>query len=100
MPGRAGAPAEHVSIHRISSFVRQLQGTLATYGRTLPDVAFWVHMGDEPQIAEEQAEGPGHLPLVGVVQGKGYHDLGALPFFGLFDRITAGERRQFAKAGG
>ena len=26
--------------------------------------------------------------MVGVVQGKGYHDLGALPFFGLFDRIT------------
>ena len=91
-------PAEHVSIHRISSFVRQLQGTLATYGRTLPDVALWVHMGDEPQIAEERADGPGHLPLVGVVQGKGYHDLGALPFFGLFDWITAGERRQFAKA--
>ncbi|XP_075265387.1 uncharacterized protein LOC142357726 [Convolutriloba macropyga] len=92
-----GAAPDRMSIHRISALVGLLQGALQRF--TVPDVAFWAHMSDHPQLKASPGEPPADAagPLLSIAGMEGFHDIPAVPFFGIFqDKISKVEGRFFA----
>ncbi len=86
-----GAAPDRISIHRISALVRLLQGALQRFD--IPDVAFWAHMGDHPQLRASAAQAG---PLLSFAGAEGFLDIPAVPFFGVFqDKISAAEDQFF-----